>query len=66
MKTRFRKVLSYVFLGLTLLCTVAAAISALTNIGLPTHSQVTEGLSELEKARLAATIHLRQKLGDAA
>ncbi|HNT24113.1 MAG TPA: hypothetical protein PKM21_07105 [Anaerolineales bacterium] len=65
MKTRFRKVLLYVFLGLTLLCTVAAAISALTNIGLPTHSQVTERLSELEKARLAETIHLRQELGDA-
>ncbi len=65
MKKRFRKVLLYVFLGLTLLCAASAALTALSNIGLPTHSQVTERLSELEKVRLAETIHLRQTLGDA-
>lgn len=45
---------------------VSVTISALSNIGLPTHSQVVEHLSELEKARLSEAIHLRNTLGDAA
>jgi hypothetical protein len=51
--------------GLILIPLLAVAAAALSNIGLPTHSQVVERLSEAEKARLAEMFHLRQALGDA-
>lgn len=51
--------------GLILIPLLAVAAAALSNIGLPTHSQVVERLSEAEKARLAEMFHLRQTLGDA-
>ena len=51
-------------IGLISLCVAVVGISYLSNLNLPTHSQVTDHLSELEKARLAEAIHLRQTLGD--
>lgn len=53
-------------LGLIGLCLFILLALALSNRSLPTHSQITERLSEAEKARLAEAIHLRQALGDAA
>ena len=50
--------------GLLLLCTAAAGVSALINRGLPSHSEVVDRLSDLEKARLAETMRLRLELGD--
>ena len=63
---RFRNIIKWFFSGLGALIVVLLIISALSNIGLPTHSQVVEHLSELDKARLSEVIHLRKTLGDAA
>jgi hypothetical protein len=40
------------------------AVSALSNVGLPSHSRQSEVLNELEKARLAEQFHLRSSLGN--
>lgn len=50
--------------GVILLCLAAAGVSAVSNAGLPARSEVVDRLSEVEKARLAEAIHLRQALGD--
>lgn len=52
-------------MGLILLCIAALGISAFINLNLPTHSQTTERLSDVEKARLAEAAHLRHSLGEA-
>jgi hypothetical protein len=51
--------------GLILLPLLVVAAAALSNIGLPTHSQVVERLSDADKAILAETFHLREAIGDA-
>jgi hypothetical protein len=51
--------------GFVLLCIAVLGLSALTNRSLPTHSEVVERLSDLDKARLAEALHLRQELGEA-
>lgn len=51
--------------GVILLPVLIVAGAALSNIGLPDHSQVVERLSDAEKARLAEMFHLRGALGDA-
>jgi len=53
-------------LGLIVLCILAVAASALSNLNLPQHSSTLDRLSELEKARLSEVLHLRTVLGDAA
>ena len=64
MKKRVLRVVFFGVIGLTFLCVAGVGISTLSNLNLPTHSQVTDHLSDLEKARLAEAIHLRQTLGD--
>lgn len=64
MKKKFRRVLLFFSLSLMGVCLVGAGLSAGSNLNLPTHSQVADRLSDLEKARLAEAIHLRQALGD--
>ena len=64
MKKRFWRIILFAIIGLTLLCAALVGISALSNRSLPTHSQVTDRLSDVEKARLAEAIHLRQALGE--
>jgi hypothetical protein len=51
-------------LGIVGLLIIITAILALSNIGLPQHSQTIDHLSELEKARLVEVIHLRKSIGD--
>jgi hypothetical protein len=41
------------------------AVSALSNLGLPQHSVLLDHLSQLDKDRLAETMHLRATLGEA-
>jgi hypothetical protein len=53
-----------VLLAIPLLVLLALAVSAFSNIGLPTRSRTVERLDEAEKARLAEMTHLRQALGD--
>jgi hypothetical protein len=62
---RIRRIVLFVLTGLLGLCLLAAAMSALSNIGLPTHAQAADRLSALDKARLAEATHLRRTLGDA-
>lgn len=62
---RIRHTLVMLLPGLLLLCMVAAGLSALSNLGLPSSSQVVDQLADLEKARLAEAFHLRQTLGGA-
>ncbi len=64
MKKLFLRIIIFGAMGLALLCVAVVGISTLSNLNLPTHSQVTDHLSDLEKARLAEAIHLRQTLGD--
>ena len=64
MKRKITKILLFSVLGLTFLCAGVIGFLALSNKGLPTHSKVTERLSDLEKARLAEAAHLRQSLGN--
>jgi hypothetical protein len=61
---RIRNIFKWFISGLGVLIIVLVAISALSNIGLPTHSQVIERLSEVDKARISETIHLRKSLGN--
>lgn len=65
MRKRLLRISLYVVIGLVLLGIAAITFSALSNLTLPAHSQTTDHLSDLEKARLAEAIHLRQSLGDA-
>jgi len=55
----------FIPLGLIVLCILAVAVSALSNLNLPQHSTTLDRLSELEKARLSEVLHLRTSLGDA-
>lgn len=64
MRKRLSRTVRLGVLALALLVIALVGISALSNLGLPTHSHVTERLSALEKARLAEAIHLRRSLGD--
>lgn len=50
---------------LLVVCLVAVTVSALSNLGLPTHSQVVDRLSDVDQARLSEMVHLRQTLGGA-
>ncbi|MBI3942971.1 MAG: hypothetical protein HY326_08160, partial [Chloroflexi bacterium] len=50
--------------GLLLLCLTTIGISALSNLGLPTHTGDATRLSETDKIRLAEIFHLRRTLGD--
>jgi hypothetical protein len=60
MRSKIRPVL----VAIALLLVVSMTASAVSNVGLPTHSQIVERLSAAEKARLAETFHLRETLGD--
>lgn len=51
-------------IALAVLVAAAVSASALSNLGLPTHSETFERLSAAEKARLAEAFHLRETLGD--
>lgn len=62
---RIFRILIVVLGGFLLLCIVATGISALVNRTLPSHSEMVERLSDLDKARLAEILHLRRELGDA-
>ena len=63
--SRTKKFCLIIPLGLIVLCLLAVAASALSNLGLPQGSTILDHLSELEKARLSEAFHLRDALGDA-
>ncbi len=65
MKRKITKILLFSLLVITLLCAGVVGFLVLSNRRLPTRSQVVDRLSDLEKARLAEAIHLRQTLGNA-
>ena len=64
MKRKIIKVVLAALLGFSILCVGIIGFLALSNRRLPTRSQVVDRLSDLEKARLAEAIHVRQTLGD--
>ncbi|HLO30613.1 MAG TPA: hypothetical protein VK249_15825 [Anaerolineales bacterium] len=53
------------FGSLLIVLLLACGLSAVINLSLPTHSEVADHLSNLEKARLAEFFHLKQELGSA-
>ncbi len=55
----------FIPLGLVGFLLLVAAVSALSNLGLPQHSTTLDHLSELDKSRLSEIKHLRAALGDA-
>src|SRR4029079_1631011 len=59
------RLLIYLALGGPLLCLLGTGLSAASNIGLPSRSDVAYRLSEVEKAHLSEAVHLRQAIGDA-
>jgi hypothetical protein len=61
---KIRNACLFIPLGLIVLCLLVFAVSALSNLGLPQQSIITDRLSELEKARLSEVLHLRGVLGD--
>jgi hypothetical protein len=63
-KSPIRRILFFSLLGLVILCTGTITFSALSNLNLPSHSPTVDRLNDLQKARLAEAIHLRQTLGD--
>lgn len=65
-KFRFRKFIIRGILGLILLCLGAAAVSALSNTGLPEQSQEPDRLSDEQKALMIEALQLRQALGEQA
>lgn len=63
-RSRLRNACLFIPLGLTGLCLLVVAVSALSNLGLPQQSSTVDHLSDLEKARLSEVLHLRSTLGD--
>jgi hypothetical protein len=66
MGKKFARRILLSLLGLLVLCIFLVGAFALSNRGLPTRSQVLDHLSDVEKARLAEAIHLRETIGGAA
>lgn len=62
---RARRVLKRIGMGLGVLIALVLVFFALNNLGTPTHSAITERLSEQEKARVSEVVHLRKALGEA-
>ncbi len=58
-----RRAVGYLALSAVVLVLVLAAVSALSNRGLPTRSSVVDRLADGEKARLSEALHLRKALG---
>lgn len=65
MRRRGCRVIAWLAGGAFFLCIVAAGISALTNLALPKGPAQLDRLDDLDKARLAETLHLKEALGDA-
>ncbi len=63
---KMKRVVILMSVGIILFPIVIGIVSAISNSGLPTHSQVVAQLNDQEKARLTEFFHLRQTLGDAA
>ena len=59
-----RKILLWIVIGLAGLCLAGAGLSVLSNQSLPDRIESSDRLSELDKARLAETLRLKQELGD--
>lgn len=64
MKTRKRRVLIVALLALPALCLLLLAVSWLSNLAAPSEAQTADRLSDLDKARIAEALHLRNSLGD--
>jgi hypothetical protein len=62
-RRRWKRGLLILLGGLTGLCLVLAAFSALSNRNLP-EAETSSQLSDLDKARLSEAIHLRSELGE--
>src|SRR5690349_29793 len=61
---RIRHIVLRVLTGLGLLLVLLAALSALSNLLLPSRSPMLDHLSDMDKARLSEAVHLRQTVGD--
>lgn len=59
-----RRPLLFLIVGLVGLCLLATAVSALSNIGLPDHSEQVDYLSDNQKALLAEYFQVRAALGE--
>ncbi|HRQ38600.1 MAG TPA: hypothetical protein PLD25_11895 [Chloroflexota bacterium] len=59
-----RRWLLFVVVGVVGLCLLGTAVSALSNIGLPTQSEQVDYLSENQKALLAEFFQVRARLGE--
>ena len=58
-----RRVILIITTGLFSICILTSIISALSNQNLPSGPEFADRLSELDKARLAEALHLKQELG---
>jgi hypothetical protein len=64
MKTRKRRVIIVALLVVPALCLLLLALSWLSNLAAPSEPQTADRLNQLDKARVAEAMHLRQHLGD--
>lgn len=60
---RFRRCILFFIAGGLLVCILGALISALSNRGLPSVPASLDVMTDLDKARLAEALHLKQLLG---
>lgn len=60
---RTRRLLFIGILGVFLLCSATAGLSALSNLTLPHEPEVLDRLEPLDKARLEETLHVKRELG---
>lgn len=63
-RNKRRQIILWMVIGLVGLCLVGAGLSFLSNQTLPDQIDSNDRLPDLDKARLAETLHLKQELGD--
>ena len=62
---RMRRLFLLGVLGMLLLCSATAGLSALSNLSLPDEPTVRDRLDLLDRARLEETLHLKRETGEA-
>ena len=63
-KGRIRRIVLFIVLGSLTLCLGLVGLSVLSNLLAPSHSAVTDRLSDQDKARLVEALRLKQNIGD--
>lgn len=63
-RSKRRRIILWMVIGLAGLCLIGSGLSFLSNQTLPDQIDASDRLADLDEARLAETLHLKQELGD--